>query len=133
AAFITAASQTTDKEQHYQSLRQAFLEKIMAYPELFTIYQTSLSQKQLPQIIGLGVKNVEGQLIMLELNRLGFAISTGSACQVGQQHTSKAMMALQIDAQQAKEFIRISFGNRTTMASVHTLADHLIGIAVNYA
>ena len=34
---------------------------------------------------------------MLELNRLGFAISTGSACQIGQQHASKAMMALQVD------------------------------------
>lgn len=130
AAFIAAASHLTNLEHEYQTFRQAFLDKVMVYPNLFTIFQTSDSQHQLPQIIGLGVKNVEGQLIMLELNRLGFAISTGSACQVGQQHASKAMMALQIDTQQAKEFIRISFGNSTTMANVQALADQLIQIAL---
>ncbi|MEK5037991.1 IscS subfamily cysteine desulfurase [Sporosarcina sp. FSL K6-3457] len=130
AAFITAASHLNNLEHVYQTFRQAFLDKIMAYPHLFTIYQTSDNLQQLSQIIGLAVKNVEGQLIMLELNRLGFAISTGSACQVGQQHASKAMMALQIDPQQAKEFIRISFGNRTTIANVEALADCLIDIAL---
>ncbi len=130
AAFITAASQSINREHDYQTLRQVFLDKVMDYPHLFTIYQTNDTQQQLPQIIGLGVKNVEGQLIMLELNRLGFAISTGSACQVGQQHASKAMMALQIDPQRAKEFIRISFGSSTTMASVESLAEQLIQIAL---
>ncbi|WP_318617424.1 IscS subfamily cysteine desulfurase [Sporosarcina sp. YIM B06819] len=130
AAFITAASHVNNYEHDYQTFRQAFLDKVMTYPELFTIYQTSNRAQQLPQIIGLSVKNVEGQLIMLELNRLGFAISTGSACQVGQQHASKAMMALQIDEQHAKEFIRISFGASTTMANVQALADKLIQIAL---
>ena len=130
AAFITAASHITNSEHDYQTFRQAFIDKIMGSSHLFTMYQTRNSQHQLPQIIGLGVKNIEGQLIMLELNRIGFAISTGSACQVGQQHASKAMMALQIDTQQAKEFIRISFGSSTTMDSVRALADCLIDIAL---
>ena len=86
--------------------------------------------RQLPNIIGLSVKNVEGQLIMLELNRRGFAISTGSACQVGQQHTSKAMMALQIDELKAKEFIRISFGRDTTIENVKDLAECLIDVTL---
>jgi len=128
AAFITAASQLTNRTQDYQTFRQAFLDKVMAYPHLFTIYQANDIQQQLSQIIGLSVKNVEGQLIMLELNRLGFAISTGSACQVGQQHASKAMMALQMDPQRAKEFIRISFGSSTTLASVEALSDCLIDV-----
>ena len=86
--------------------------------------------RQLPHIIGLSVKHVEGQLIMLELNRRGFAISTGSACQVGQQHMSNAMMALQIDEQRAKEFIRISFGRDTTLENVNDLAECLIDITL---
>ncbi|MFJ7933503.1 IscS subfamily cysteine desulfurase [Sporosarcina sp. NPDC096371] len=130
AAFVTAATYANNIDHHCASFRHAFLEKIMRHPKHFTVYQTSVAEKQLPHIIGLGVKNIEGQLIMLELNRLGFAISTGSACQIGQQHTSKAMMALQVDTQQAKEFIRISFGSSTTMDSVHKLANHLIESAL---
>ena len=130
AAFVTAASYANHTDAHCQAFREAFLEKTMQHPELFTVYQTPDAKKQLPHVVGLSVKNVEGQLIMLELNRLGFAISTGSACQVGQQHASKAMMALQVEPQRAKEFIRISFGHETTMESVDELADCLIKIAL---
>ncbi len=132
ASFVTAATLCAEKSydaEKYKALRSIFMDEIKKHPELFTIYEASTAETQLPQIIGLGVNNVEGQLIMLELNRYGFAISTGSACQVGQQHASKAMLALQVDPQQAKEFIRISFGQSTTMESVQQLVDQLIQIA----
>ncbi|MFS0576337.1 IscS subfamily cysteine desulfurase [Sporosarcina sp. 179-K 3D1 HS] len=132
AAFVTAAKTAIDEESEnllYHSLRQAFYDKIKNIKEFFTIYEASEPEKQLPQIIGLGIKRVEGQLIMLELNRHGFAISTGSACQVGQQHASKTMVAMKIDPQIAKEFIRISFGRDTTVESVELLADRLIQVA----
>ncbi|MGE7919055.1 IscS subfamily cysteine desulfurase [Viridibacillus sp. NPDC093762] len=130
AAFTTAADHLLKIEHQGTSFRDAFLNKIQKHHELFTIYQSCNRDLQFQNIIGLGVRNVEGQLIMLELNRLGFAISTGSACQVGKHHTSKAMMALQVPSQQAREFIRISFGQDTTLDSVNKLADRLIEIAI---
>lgn len=132
AAFVTAAKIAVGEEAgnpHYHSLRQAFYDKIKDARELFTLYEAAVPEKQLPQIIGLGVKQVEGQLIMLELNRHGFAISTGSACQVGQQHASKTMLALEVDPQIAKEFIRISFGRNTTEDEVIKLGDCLQKVA----
>lgn len=131
AAFITAIKKVREYEKEaneYTIYRKAFLKKLATVPGLFTVYEANKKDKQLPQIIGLRVHNVEGQLIMLELNRLGFAISTGSACQIGQQTSSKAMLALQIKSQQAREFIRISFGKSTTLESVHALANCLIQI-----
>jgi cysteine desulfurase len=132
AAFVTAAKlaeEMINRKETYSDFRNAFLKKIVKYPELFTIYQSNDIDQQLPQIIGLGIKNVEGQLIMLELNRHGFAISTGSACKVGQQNASKVMVALQVDPQKTKEFIRISFGKGTTLESVDALTDKLVQIA----
>ncbi|MCG7334743.1 IscS subfamily cysteine desulfurase [Sporosarcina sp. ACRSM] len=132
ASFVTAATLCAENSydtEKYKALRSIFLDELNKYPELFTVYEASTAETQLPQIIGLGVNNVEGQLMMLELNRHGFAISTGSACQVGQQHSAKAMLALQVDPQRAKEFIRISFGQSTTMVSVQQLVDQLIQIA----
>lgn len=128
ASFIEATKQNQDMNELFDLFRNAFLEKIGQHPELFTVYSCNDKDKQLPHIIGLRAHQVEGQLMMLELNRRGFAISTGSACQVGQQHASKVMMALQIDPQRAKEFIRISFGASTTLESVHALADSMIQV-----
>ena len=131
AAFITAVKQIDNYEeaiQDFTSIRKVFLEKLASFPEFFTIHESKDPDKQLPQIIGLRVHNVEGQLMMLELNRLGFAISTGSACQIGQQTSSKAMLALEINSQQASEFIRISFGQSTTLKNVNALSECLIQI-----
>ena len=133
AAFATAAGYANDsveQSKSFRRLRDVFLKKVALHNKWFTVYQASHEARQLPHIIGLSVKNVEGQLIMLELNRRGFAISTGSACQVGQQQTSKAMMALQIDEQKAKGFIRISFGRDTTLENVNDLAECLIDITL---
>ncbi|MEK3934554.1 IscS subfamily cysteine desulfurase [Sporosarcina sp. FSL W7-1349] len=132
AAFVTAAKIAVDEEignPAYLSMRQVFYDKIKDAQELFTLYEAAGQERQLSQIIGLGVHHVEGQLIMLELNRHGFAISTGSACQVGQQHASKTMVAMEIDPQTAKGFIRISFGRDTTVESVDLLAARLIEAA----
>jgi len=51
---------------------------------------------------------------MLECNRYGFAISTGSACQVGKQAPSRTMIAIGKEVEEAKQFVRISLGKPTT-------------------
>lgn len=133
AAFVTAAADCIKEERaDYLTLRRAFLGRLEGTAERFTIYEGASRESQLPQIIGLGVKQLEGQLVMLELNRRGFAVSTGSACQAGMQHAAKTMTAMGIAGQQAKEFIRISFGKGTTEESVIQLADELVKIASMY-
>ncbi|MBS4173684.1 IscS subfamily cysteine desulfurase [Bacillus sp. FJAT-49736] len=131
AAFIFAAQkiQTENKQKTYEKLRDIFLYKLNSHPDRFEIFQASDKNKQLPQIIGLCVTGLEGQLTMLECNRNGYAISTGSACQVGQQEPSQAMKALRIDNQRANEFIRITFGKETKECHVAELADYLIQLS----
>ena len=129
AALSEAMKQTKTyfkDEHHFKKYRQAFISKFEEHPNLFTIYASKKAETQLPHIIGLSVSNIEGQLMMLELNRHGFAISTGSACQVGQLTSSKIMVALQVEPQKAREFIRISFGKSTTLENVNALANRII-------
>ncbi|WP_153723546.1 IscS subfamily cysteine desulfurase [Sporosarcina cascadiensis] len=131
AAFVTAAeiAECHDDAARYRLLRNTFFQLLAPYPELFTFYGTHHKTKQLPQIIGLRVKRSEGQFIMLELNRRGFAVSTGSACKVGQQHSSMTMSAMQIPHDEAKGFLRISFGRSSTLETVEQLAGCLVEIA----
>lgn len=136
AAFVTAAKESIENgyaSSSYRHFRSILVNELKAYGNLFTIYESVNECQQLPQIIGLGVRHIEGQLVMLELNRKGFAISTGSACQVGQQQTSKIMYAMGIPPDQAREFIRISFGRGTTEENVKKLTRELLNIAQQYS
>lgn len=129
AALTTAVKQLPHYKETWKQFsvfRQKLLSQLAAYPTYFTFHEANDQNQQLPHIIGLRANNIEGQLMMLELNRKGFAISTGSACQVGQQTTSKAMHALQIEPAIGREFIRISFGATTTLENVQGLANQLI-------
>jgi cysteine desulfurase len=134
AAMTVAAQKLIGHEaeevSRYQILRQAFFEKINPIKEQVTIIQASDGQ-QLPCIIGMRVSGIEGQLMMLECNRQGFAISTGSACQAGMQAPSKTMQALGLKDEQAKEFVRISFGKTTTLDEVQKLGETITAIVNN--
>lgn len=129
-SMVTAASKhignLTHHYDHMKSLRKEFLSHLMDVRDELIIHGNV--DDQLPSILGLRIKGLEGQWVMLEANRKGYAISTGSACQVGQTTPSKTMLALGIDDKSAKEFIRISFGVHTTEADVQGLAQTIIAI-----
>ncbi|PIC87846.1 cysteine desulfurase [Sporosarcina sp. P20a] len=129
AAFVTAAELANINEAKYRALRSLFMNILSTHQDFFTFYTSPRSSEQLPQIIGLCAKHSEGQLIMLELNRRGFAVSTGSACQVGQQQSSMTMSAMNIPVHLAKGFVRISFGETSTSENVTQLAKALLEVA----
>ena len=65
---------------------------------------------------------------MIELNRRGFAVSTGSACQIDKQEPSKAMLAIGKSIAEAHQLLRISFGTLTTEEDVNQLAKNIVQI-----
>ncbi|MGM7700385.1 IscS subfamily cysteine desulfurase [Pseudalkalibacillus sp. Hm43] len=130
AAFVTAAGDMIDhmreNEMHFRKLRDRVLTKLEGEDGF---YVEGHPMTVLPSIIGLRVKGMEGQYIMLELNRRGFAVSTGSACSVGQQSPSKTMMAIGRTPDKAREFIRISLGLHSSADDIDSLLDELLTIA----
>lgn len=132
-AAMTVAAQKicTQVDADYRRflvLRSAFFEAIEPIKKAVHIFQAD-GDSQLPQIIGMRIDGIQGQWMMLECNRLGFAISTGSACQVGMQSPSKTMHAMEINQRkEAMEFIRISFGKSTTLADVQKLGQTMVNI-----
>ncbi|WNS74441.1 IscS subfamily cysteine desulfurase [Bacillus sp. DTU_2020_1000418_1_SI_GHA_SEK_038] len=135
-AAMTVAAQKADKNlenntNHYQQLRKTLLHALEPIQDQYIIYGSDHNQ-QLPSTIGMSLKGIEGQYVMLECNRMGFAVSTGSACQVGMQTISKTMNAMGIAGKEAKEFIRISFGWNTTEADTEALGKALVRIAQEF-
>jgi cysteine desulfurase len=136
AAFVTAAGEVMEsiKENYtvYEKLRATFLKILVDKNKNITIEEHSCKHKQLPAIIGLRLKGIEGQYVMLECNRQGIALSTGSACQVGQNKPSKTMLALGRSAGEANEFIRLSLGRDTTEEQLEKVAFVLCDIYDSY-
>lgn len=126
-AFTSAAElmgQEAMKEQkRLQQLRERLIKKLVPLEHEITV--EGHPKDQLANIVGLTFKRVQGQHIMLECNRYGIAISTGSACQVGQQHPSRMMLATGKTAEEANSFARLSFGLTTTEAEIDTVAETL--------
>ena len=125
AAQKACLNQGEEKERLFH-LRSVLKEKIN-HPSVEILE----CENQYPGIIGMLVKGIEGQWLMLEANRKGFAISTGSACQVGKQAPSKTMKALGLSDGAAKEFIRISLGKENTEEDIVEFASVLLEILEN--
>jgi cysteine desulfurase len=123
ASFVTAAQQICDnlitEQARLKQLRQYFTS--LVYEKGLPITIEGHPETHLPNIIGLCVHGVEGQYTMLECNRHGIAISTGSACQVGKQAPSRTMLAIGKEKEEAKQFVRISLGKFTTAAEIDQL------------
>lgn len=76
-----------------------------------------------PFIQGLLLPHVEGQWMMLECNRHQIAISTGTACKIGAGEAMSAMLAMGIESDVARKFIRISFHQGTTEKDLSNFLD----------
>lgn len=77
----------------------------------------------LPTVLNIGVPRIEGQALMLELDRLGFAVSSGSACSSTDHEPSYVLLAMGQSREEALESLRISLGWTTGEAAVDALAD----------
>lgn len=129
AAAQKAVSQIEDNMKKYWDFRSILINTLQPIRSWLHIHEAEKAW-QYPGIIGLRIEGVEGQWLMLELNRLGFAVSTGSACQTGMQSPSNTMNALGLSSKEAKEFFRISFGYFTTYEEVISLGDCLVNLVL---
>lgn len=135
-AAMTVAAQKLHASLHedettYRLLRKRFIQSLEPIKDSLKIYHAD-DVSQLPHIIGLGIHGIQGQWMMLECNRLGFAISTGSACHSGMHQPAKITQAIGLDSEEAKQFIRISFGHGTNDEDVARLGQAIVNIVKAY-
>lgn len=129
-SFTTAAQQflktKAENGEKMDELRRYFTKLLSEKLDNYQIYESDY--KQVPQIIGLTFSKLQGQYIMLECNKYGIAISTGSACQVGQQSPSRTLQSLGKSKDEANQFVRISLGKMTTQQEIDQLINTLVRV-----
>ena len=75
---------------------------------------------RLPNTACFGMRGVDGETLLLNLDQAGIAISSGSACASSHREPSPVLQAMGIDSEVALSAIRVSFGAGNTAQDVDT-------------
>ncbi|MDZ4152989.1 cysteine desulfurase NifS [Methylicorpusculum sp.] len=104
-------------------LEQGIVEQI---PHCFI---TGDLENRLPNTTDIAFEYIEGESILMLLNKAGIAASSGSACTSGSLEPSHVMRAMQIPYTAAHGTIRFSFSRYNTMSEVDEVLKVMPGIA----
>jgi cysteine desulfurase len=77
--------------------------------------------RRLPNTVFLALPGIDGETLLLELDRMGLALSSGAACGSGYSEPSHVLQAMGVTADIARCAVRVSFGAGNTEHDVDTL------------
>lgn len=124
ASFAEAAVEISENMEREQNRLKQLTEKLLTRLDEFNVTYHLIGDRvdRLHHHLSLQIHGIEGQYMMLQLNQKNIAISTGTACKVGEQNASKTMVQLGFSNQAATELIRISIGKHTTEVCIERTA-----------
>lgn len=116
------------ENQRLQELRDHLIDQVSRnVPGSFL---TGHPSRRLTNHVSFVFDQVNGNDLMIALDMAGFAVSSGSACKVGNPKPSSVLLALGIDPTLAMGSLRVSMGRTTTIKDVDSLIavlPHLVG------
>lgn len=78
----------------------------------------SQAADRLPNTVQFGMDGVDGEMLLMQLDKKGFAVSSGSACASGGGMPSPVLTAMGIAQDLAKSALRVSLGKANTEADI---------------
>ncbi len=116
-AGFAAALEIADKNRQRESnrliiLRDYLIKNILSKFEGSVLNGNNV--KRLPNNVNISFSNVDGETLMLALDRNGIQVSTGSACTSTSNEPSHVIRALNLSGNLSKSNLRISLGRQTT-------------------
>jgi cysteine desulfurase len=85
--------------------------------------------KRLANNVNISIKYIEGESMLLNLDMLGIAASTGSACSSGSLEPSHVLLAIGLPHETAHGSLRFTFGRNTTDHEIDRVIELLPGVA----
>ena len=129
AAAQIAQEEREDNFTRVSSLRESLKEKIATQvPEARFNGEASA---MLPGILNVTFPGTETDGLLLLLDNVGIAASTGSACSAGVQQASHVLIALGLSEEDARSSIRFSLGRTTTQAEVDEVGSKIAAVVAS--
>lgn len=83
---------------------------------------------RLPNTSSACIEGVDGETLLMNLDVLGFAVSTGAACSSGNPEPSPTLLAIGLTREEAQSSLRLSLGWRNTREEVDRFVTELISV-----
>jgi cysteine desulfurase len=109
-----------------QALRDRVLDQVTT--RLENAEATIAEGERLPHLAPMLIKGVEGESMLLQLDNLGFSVSTGSACSSGSLEASHVLLSIGVPQEIAHGSLRVSVGRFSTEADIDSFVDALVPI-----
>lgn len=107
------------RRAHMLELRQKLLQKLS---QIETVVIFGGQAECLPNTVFMAVPGIDGEALLMEMDRLGVAVSSGSACDSQKNGASHTLLAMGVDESIARCAVRVSIGKDNTDQDVDAFA-----------
>jgi cysteine desulfurase len=114
-----------NNHDHIEALRNRLEDRILASISNARLNGSADRSKRLPNTSNISFEYVDGQNILMHLDRAGICVSTGSACHSTTHESSPTLRAMNVPFTAAQGSIRFSLGRYNTEADIDTTLDVL--------
>ncbi|PPD51210.1 MAG: cysteine desulfurase [Methylobacter sp.] len=101
--------------QRLLALRNLLEARLAEIPGLTIFAQSAL---RLPNTVQFGLPHVDGEMLLMKLDKKNIAVSSGSACASGGSEPSPVLTAMGVEPALAKSALRLSLGQSSTEAEI---------------
>ena len=96
-----------ERVAHMLSLRNRLEQQLRTIPGLVIFAEQA---ERLPNTVQFGIPGINGEMLLMQLDQKGIAVSSGSACATGSEQISPVLAAMAVDVSLAKSAVRVSLG-----------------------
>lgn len=122
-----AKTELAERHAHLLKLKNLLELELNAIPGL-TIF--AKRAERLPNTVQMGIYGIDGEMLLMQLDQKGIAVSSGSACASGFREPSPVLVAMGVEPAEAKSAIRLSLGKANTEAEIFEFIKQLKSLIV---
>jgi cysteine desulfurase len=120
-----ANNELEQRANHVRVLRDTLQNRLADFEDVIIFSEKS---NRLPNTLQFGVFGFDGETLLMQFDRHGVAVSSGSACTSGKSEPSHVLQAMQVPTKLATSAVRVSFGRNNTITDVEVFVEVLAKI-----
>lgn len=120
AIALTELNNPAEEANKFEKLRDEFIDTVLNSVKNARL--TGHPKLRAPNIASFTFEGVSGEAVLLELERRGVIVSSGSACAAGSDEPSHVLLAIGIPPEIAQTSVRFSFGHNTSAEELQSAA-----------
>lgn len=118
AACELAITNQKSYASHTKALRDQFERGLLKINGALNVTIFGNKVMRLPNTSFFAIDNIEGETLVMALDRKGYAVASGSACSSDSTEPSHVLLAMGVDADTARGAVRVSFSASNTAKQV---------------